>query len=268
MNKIWTPEMIKILKQLYPDNDNDFTAEIIGVSAVAVKSKAIKLKLKKTNGIHPYSTEEIEYMTQHYADNRSDKIAQKLKRSVAAIYHLARKLGLKKSEAYLNSEEANRLHKGCLRGINTRYKTGHTTWNKGVKGNEYKIRVGPNYERMIDTQFKPGRQTHNHKPIGSTRFSADGYYEVKTAEPRTWKQLHRVLWEEAHGEIPKHHCVVFRDGNPHNCTLENLELITRSEHATRNRHKGWNKYSEELKKVIHTLGALKRRINNAKKQIN
>lgn len=40
------------------------------------------------------------------------------------------------------------------------------------------------------------------------------------------RYLHHVVWEAAHGPIPRGHKVAFKDGNHLNCTLENLELLT------------------------------------------
>ena len=41
--------------------------------------------------------------------------------------------------------------------------------------------------------------------------------------------LHRYLWNKANGDIPKNKVIVFKDLNPMNCVLENLEMLTRSE---------------------------------------
>lgn len=35
----------------------------------------------------------------------------------------------------------------------------------------------------------------------------------------------RILWREAHGDIPKNHLLIFLDGNKMNCTLENLACV-------------------------------------------
>jgi hypothetical protein len=47
------------------------------------------------------------------------------------VYHKAASLGLKKSEAYLDSEFANRLRRGDQVGASTRFRKGGTSWNKG-----------------------------------------------------------------------------------------------------------------------------------------
>lgn len=44
--------------------------------------------------------------------------------------------------------------------------------------------------------------------------------------------VHRVVWEEAYGQIPDDHIVHHIDGNRKNFALENLQLLSRSEHQT------------------------------------
>ena len=46
---------------------------------------------------------------------------------------------------------------------------------------------------------------------------------------------HVYLWKKHNGKVPRGKIVVFRDRNPMNCVLENLELITRGEALERAR---------------------------------
>jgi len=50
-------------------------------------------------------------------------------------------------------------------------------------------------------------------------------------------QYNRYLWERKYGKIPKNMNVVFKDGDTSNCTIKNLELVTKAEHARRNNRK-------------------------------
>ena len=63
-----------------------------------------------------------------------------------------------------------------------------------------------------------------------------------------WDLLHRELWRRRHGEIPEGMCVVFKDKDPMNCRMSNLELITRSENVTRNHNR--RKQSQTMRKRI------------------
>lgn len=55
------------------------------------------------------------------------------------------------------------------------------------------------------------------------------YMRIKIAEPNKWQMLHAYIWEHKHGEIPKGHCVIFKDKNTLNTRLDNLMLISRVE---------------------------------------
>lgn len=96
---------------------------------------------------------------------------------------------------------------------------GNVSWNTGRKV--------PRSEQSVETQFKRGAMPHNYLPVGSERVSRDGYIEVKTADPRTWRAKHRLIWEAANGPIPKGYAVIFMDQDKTNLALDNLRLISR-----------------------------------------
>ena len=57
-------------------------------------------------------------------------------------------------------------------------------------------------------------------------------YRLKNSTKQ--KFLHRVLWEEFNGEIPKDHYVIFKDKNKNNLSLSNMELVDK--HVYRSIH--------------------------------
>ena len=61
------------------------------------------------------------------------------------------------------------------------------------------------------------------------------------------RQEHRLVWEAAHGPIPDGYEIHHIDGNGHNNDLSNLQLLTRSEHASLHA-----KLREEGKDVVDT----------------
>ena len=131
------------------------------------------------------------------------------------------------------------------------WKTGRTgCFEKGNIPHPNARPTGPNA-----TSFKKGRKPHNWKPVGSRRINADGYIEVKTAEPSTWQQLHTITWMEHHGAIPDSHCVVFKDGNKLNVDPGNLELITRNANLQINRLRCTSQ-PEEVQPTIRIMGKL------------
>lgn len=184
-----------------------------------------------TTGPRRYWTDaEEQLLRELYPDHPTRDVAARLDRGERAVYARAKALGLRKSAEYLASPAAQRIQPGQGKGSATRFKKGHQPWNKGT---EYRP-TG----RAIETQFKPGHMPHTHKPIGSEAIR-DGYLWRKIRDDSAvarfnWVEVHRIVWEEAHGPIPDGHVVVFRNGNRLDIRLENLELITRAELARRN----------------------------------
>ncbi len=149
-----------------------------------------------------------------------------------------------------NRNDVSATHLSALRKRNG-WKTGRT--GRFVKGNIPLPNArpgGPN-----NTSFKKGNRPHNWKPIGSSRISKDGYVEVKISEPKTWAQLHVIIWQATNGTIPDGHCVVFKDMDKTNICLDNLELITRNENLQINRLRCSSR-PQEIKPVVRTIGKL------------
>ncbi|HCC10124.1 MAG TPA: HNH endonuclease [Atlantibacter hermannii] len=140
---------------------------------------------------------------------------------------------------------AFRKQMGLRTGRTGSFEKGHTPFNAGTKGV-----MKPN-----SGSFQRGARPSNHRPVGSERVSVDGYVELKVAEPNTWKLKHREVWKNRHGNIPVGMCVTFKDNNPLNCALDNLELITRAEHAVFNKHFG--SVPVEMKQVARSITRLK-----------
>lgn len=139
-----------------------------------------------------------------------------------------------------------------LKALKTRngWKTGRTgCFEKGNIPHPDARCKGPN-----KTSFKAGNQPKNWKPCGSSRINKDGYIEVKVQEPKTWKLLHLVIWEAVNGELPKGHCVIFKDGDKTNVRLSNLELISRNANLQINR---FGDVPEELRETVRAVGKLK-----------
>lgn len=133
------------------------------------------------------------------------------------------------------------------------FKKGMIPWNKGMKGLPLK-------GKMKDSQFRPGNQPANWRPVGSTRVNVEGYIEIKVAEGmHQYRLLHREIWKQLNGRYPpKGSALIFIDGNRQNCDISNLKLVTRKELMLMNTV---HRLPENLKEVIRLKGVLKRKIN-------
>jgi hypothetical protein len=201
-----------------------------------------------------------------YPDLLAETVARELGRPVRSIYLKARGLGLRKSADFLTSDRSRRIQRGkhSPAMVASRFQSGMTPWNKGMKG--------LNHEGSKATQFKKGEMRgaaqHNYVPIGTLRVSKDGYLERKyTDDPtlaptRRWVAVHRQVWEQTHGAIPKGHIVAFRPGMKttqlEEITPDRLECISRAENARRNHPRS---KSPELAKLVQLKGAITRQVN-------
>lgn len=130
-----------------------------------------------------------------------------------------------------------RTHKAikaaCMRmGIKSetsgRFQPGHTPFNKGRK------MPAEVFEKVSKTCFQQGHMGIRTMSVGSFRKGKDGYWYVKVSMPNKWYRQHALLWEQHYGAIPAGNVVVFKDHNPDNLTIDNLECINRRELARRN----------------------------------
>ena len=104
---------------------------------------------------------------------------------------------------------------------------GHSTWNKGVPFD------APGGARIH--RFKPGHEPSNRAAIGEYRRTTQGYWEIKVtnyadrpASNANWQPLHRLIWAETHGPIPRAHVVAFLDGDTDNLEPANLVCVHRA----------------------------------------
>lgn len=114
------------------------------------------------------------------------------------------------------------------------FKKDHEPWNKG------KAMPSEQYDKCRATMFQPGSSPHNTNPVGTEKVLADGYIWIKiddkpkAKKTENWIQKHRKVWQDANGPIPDGMCVIFLDGDPMNCSIDNLALVSRADHARLN----------------------------------
>lgn len=207
----------------------------------------------------PWTRQQIRLLRKLYPNKPTRDVAKACGHAISTVYRQAVKCGLKKSAAFLASPASGIMIKGTTRGAAHRFAKGHVPANKGLR------RPGYAPGRMRETQFKKGTFPANHDPdfyvIGALRVNSDGYIDMRVSFERGamgWRALHRILWEDAHGPIPRGHIVVFKDRDRLNVCLDNLELITFAENCRRN---SIHNLPAPLKSTIQLIGALKRTIN-------
>lgn len=153
-------------------------------------------------------------------------------KEITTAFNLKFKTNLKASQitGFIKNNKLNTGRTGF-------FPKGHIPHNKGKKG-------AGGWE---PTCFKKGRVPHNHLPIGTELVRNDGYLWVKIAEPRKWKQKHKIIWEKENGVIPRDHVIIFADGDRLNICIENLLLASRREMLVMNQKKLITKNKELTK---------------------
>jgi hypothetical protein len=195
-----------------------------------------------------YSQEIVDKIVADYPHMPTKELSEKHGIPLSTCYHIAANRNIRKTPeryaAMLKETNKNLLESGKVH----RYKKGQPAWNKG----QY-MRLNP------ATEFKKGQMPHNYKPVGSERITKDGYKERKVADPKKWKGVHIIVWEEHHGPVPPKHKIVFKTSDRLNCDITNLEMITYKEAMLRNTIQ---RYPQEIVQAIKTISKLKKTIRN------
>lgn len=205
----------------------------------------------------PWKKRERAKVLRLYPDMDTKQLAAVMNRSITSIYQQTQTAGVSKSVAYTvrkKAMERERLTKG---GLAYRFGKGHVPANAGLR------RPGYAPGRMASTQFKKGQLPRNWVPIGSHRYSKEGYLCRKMTDtgypPRDWVAVHLLLWIEAHGPVPPKHAVCFMDKDRTHISLDNLELVSRADLMRRNSFR--TNYPKEIQDLVTLRGALNRQIN-------
>lgn len=223
----------------------------------------------------PYPKEVEEFLVNNYQELTTDKLIEGVRTidpsreyTEARVYQWlkSRKMHPKKKdlrhlmtieqEEYFREVIPNRCTREVADMMNAKFGTSFTHIQlahfkknrKIVSGFDAKIKKGDNrpvhisplfLERGAKYRFQKGRPDpmnvpHPRQPVGTVIERKGGMW-IKIAEPRTWKQYSRYIWEKEFGEIPKGMIVSFKDSDYRNCSKENLMLISRLENALLNK---------------------------------
>lgn len=206
--------------------------------------------MNKTNHKSKYTPEIIEFIrsnVKHYTD-----------KEIAKLINEKWNLGINE-ESVSNAKHRYGIKTGFGRG---HFQKGHMPVNPIQKGQ----RLG------LKTEFKKGNIPPNRVPIGSERFTKDGYLQIKIkdgSQNNNWIVKHRYIWEQHNGPIPPKHRVVFLDGDKSNLDINNLALMSYGQTAIMSKKNLFYK-DPELTKLgsiiaeIEIKSNLKRRNTNGK----
>lgn len=223
-----------------------------------------------------FTKEEVDYIKSNYKEMTAPELAEKLNRGVSSIYTKIYNLGLKKTsfERYSKQEDDFiKKHYANLSDKAIAQQLGRT--KQGITARR-KLLMLAKTEDMIQRKstFQKGHIPHNAYPDGTitSRMDSSGieYLYIKVPGHRKMVMLHIYLWEQQHGKVSSGHIIVFKDGNQANCTIKNLECITRNEHLERNMQSFFAineaiKDNPELERLYNATKQLKRKIINYKK---
>jgi hypothetical protein len=143
-----------------------------------------------------------------------------------------------------SSVDGTRQRHKIFRPTDGRFKKGKKTWNTGISFN-----AGG---RSIQTRFKKGGTPPNaFRNVGDvfTIIDRNGkpYQFIKLEYHRQYP-YGRYLWEQHFGQkMSKGDLIRYKDGNPANCTIENIEKISRKENVLRNTNR--RKAGQSLKET-------------------
>lgn len=194
-----------------------------------------------------------------YPNMQTIKLADKFNLKKYSVENLAYRNNIRKSETYLQTRESGRIQKGERISPYSEFKKGNVPHNKGKKQSDYLTNPDA-LERTKATRFKKGNKPYNTGEVGEIRWRKD-YHFIKLAD-NDWLELHRYVWQNKYGEIPPNHNVIFIDGNPKNCNIENLECVSNAELMKRN---GITHYPKELQQLIKTNNKLIKQIKENEK---
>lgn len=214
----------------------------------------------------PWTPAQLAELRARYPDEPTAPLAKALGHSLSSTYARAHALGLHKSAEFMSRVESGRLASGrwapgSTPGLKTRFLPGHASWNKGKCYNPG--------GRSVETRFRPGQASRRWDPavycVGALRITTDGCLLIRVGPgPKEWMMMTRYAWWSATGHLPRRDQVVrAKNGDPHDCRIENLELVTRRENMLKN---SVHTLPKPLAQLVQLRGALVRKIRNQERK--
>jgi hypothetical protein len=206
---VWTEEKIQYLKDNFWTRTNVQLSKDVGITLTVVRNKLRELGLKKME-MEYWTEEQEQFLRDNYKKIGDVEMAEIFEKKWPKKKTWSHK-HIRKKRVYLN---LHRKEKDII-GIMQRYvdagrmnlhSKGKTNWLTTGPAKQGEIRMYRSCYGVISPRIKIGRR---------------------------WLWWQRWAWIKKYGPIPAGMVVVFKDSNPYNTKVKNLELVTRSEATSR-----------------------------------
>lgn len=202
-----------------------------------------------------FTEEEDEYLKDNYLIFSSHELEKQLDRPHGTVRQRYKLLGL----IVPDSLKQRFKNESC-------FQKGAKPFNAGLPRRSWMSAQG--IKKVSKSQYKSGNlpwHTHNCYEVVKWQKPGEKPYLIIYLKPTVRKYLHRHIWEQTNGPIPKGAKIVFKDGNTLNCNLDNLEILSNGELMLRN---SAHRFGPEIFKIIQLRGAMNRQINKRLKQLS
>ncbi|MGI4938751.1 MAG: HNH endonuclease signature motif containing protein [Janthinobacterium lividum] len=215
-------------------------------------------KQRQSQTFRYWTTQELEMLRNRYPSEGPVPIAKEINRKPAEVQDKAYKQGIKLNEPNLpkfwaaaDIDELMRRypHEDTIKLAKSLGRSVEMVWNKASKLRLKKADLGEGKVRR-----------HRVAKAGDIRWDVKGHYRVKVEGRRWWPLLHHENWIAVHGPIPPKHCVLFKDGDPRNCEISNLECL-----PLKDRQNRLSLWPPELQEVILLQREIQMQINHGAK---
>lgn len=204
---------------------------------------------------------EDQFITDHYLALHVKEIAEKLNRSNTFVRGRMKRLKLIVPDHIIAERKKAYL-----------FQKGTVAHNKGMKWDDYMSAEA--IELAKASCFKPGNITWHTKEVGEETIRYQhkecgkkiGYRIVKVSA-NEWKMYHHLVWERVHGSIPEGKFIIFKNKNPEDCSIENLELVSKAELMKKNSILNYPPDIQELLRLHKKLKrTIEKKLTNGKEQ--
>lgn len=238
--------------------------------------------------MHRYTLDQLVYLRTHHKDFSLVELTKrfnrrfKLNKTDSAIRNVLAKRGLRsgRKSGYAKGHKPKPYTQEQIKFIEREYRRLTVPeltkrFNREYKQDRTQSAISSAIRRHgIECVRGLGMSPREVKAIGYERTNSQtGCLMVKIDEPDPYmssktrhRHKHKVIWEEANGPVPEGHCLRFLDGDKMNCTLENLEMFTRTESLFMSLL-NYDNAPPELKETIRLTAKLKAKAAERKREL-